>query len=114
MPHLGGALSGFLLSIVVLKPFEERPWKKTFKRICGFILITLVFITVIINIGFPSMYCPSEFNTNYKETFFRRVIFKKIDESSNPSESPVLKEFIEDKEFAAIWAEHNNTRKLSI
>ncbi|KAJ6643860.1 Rhomboid-related protein 1, partial [Pseudolycoriella hygida] len=78
--HLGGAITGFLVSILVLKNFEKHPWEEKMQRICIGIVATLSIVIVIINIAAWGLYLPTEWNVDYETTYYLHVI-KQIIES---------------------------------
>lgn len=67
--HVGGALAGFLVSMLVLDNLEnDTKWKIFARKICGGTLILCFLGAVCINIAFPSYYLATEWNFNYKRS----------------------------------------------
>ncbi|XP_037035638.1 protein rhomboid-like [Bradysia coprophila] len=82
--HLGGAVTGFLVSILVLKNFQSHPWEEKMQKICLTILKVLGVAILIFNIVVWGLYLPEEWNFNYRNSL--QVYLKKtIIESSNDS-----------------------------
>lgn len=65
---MGGGVTGFLVSILVLKNFETRQWKKNFQIICVAILAILSVIIIFVNIFGGNSYFPTEWNTKYGDS----------------------------------------------
>ncbi|KAG4071680.1 hypothetical protein HA402_011834 [Bradysia odoriphaga] len=82
--HLGGAVTGFLVSILVLKNFQSHPWEEKMQKICLTILKVLGVAILIVNIVVWGLYLPEEWNFNYRHSFDVELI-KMIIESSNHS-----------------------------
>jgi hypothetical protein len=82
---LGGAITGFLMSILVLKNFEKNPWEKKMQKICSGILVGLFVIIVLINLSFPSLYPVAQFNFDYAESYLK-LLFKTINETAQGSD----------------------------
>ncbi|KAJ6639154.1 Protein rhomboid [Pseudolycoriella hygida] len=60
--HLGGAVTGFLISILVLKNFRIEQWEKKMQKICVAILIGICVIVFIVNVAAFDQYVPVEWN----------------------------------------------------
>lgn len=72
--HLGGSITGFLVSIAVLKNFEKHPWEKIVRKICiGAVIATFIGI-IIFNVVAWSHFPPTEWNFNYNKSFERYVM----------------------------------------
>lgn len=83
--HIGGAITGFLVSILVLKNFQSHPWEEKMRKICFTILIVLGVVIFSINIFAWNLYPSEEWNFNYRHSY--DVYIKKIIiQSSNDSE----------------------------
>ncbi|XP_037034417.1 rhomboid-related protein 2-like [Bradysia coprophila] len=83
--HFGGAVTGFLVSILVLKNFQSHPWEEKMQKICLTILKVLAVTILIVNIVVWGLYLPEEWNFNYRNSL--QVYLKKIIvESSNKSQ----------------------------
>ncbi|KAG4073218.1 hypothetical protein HA402_013478 [Bradysia odoriphaga] len=67
--HFGGAVTGFLVSILVLKSFEKHPWEKKMQKICLTVLIALFVVIIVINVTASGLYLPTEWNFNYTATY---------------------------------------------
>lgn len=64
--HVGGAVVGFLVSILVVQKFGSRPgWEKTARWSCLGILILGLVLTLWVNLAFPDNYLPAEWNFKY-------------------------------------------------
>lgn len=72
--HIGGAITGFLVSILVLKNFEKHPWEKKLQKICAGILIACFVLIFFINVAFPSYYSPAEWNFDYEKSYVRHIL----------------------------------------
>lgn len=66
--HLGGAVTGFLISFVVLKKFGEHPWHEKLQKVCVGILAGIFIIILVVNISVGSLYLPTEWNFNYRKS----------------------------------------------
>ncbi|KAG4074635.1 hypothetical protein HA402_004506 [Bradysia odoriphaga] len=73
--HLGGAITGFLVSIFVLKNFEKHPWEEKMQKVCVRLIIAIAVIVIIINVTAWGLYTPTELNFNYLDTY-EKYIFK--------------------------------------
>lgn len=67
MRHLGGGITGFLVSILVFNVFREHRWGDNIRKICIGILATLFVVIVIINTA--AHYPPTEWNFDYRKTY---------------------------------------------
>ncbi|KAJ6643858.1 Rhomboid-related protein 1 [Pseudolycoriella hygida] len=66
--HLGGALTGFLVSFLALKKFEDNRWQETLQIVCiGLLSAGFIFI-LLFNICTPNLYLPTEWNFEYSES----------------------------------------------
>lgn len=83
--HLGGAITGFLVSIIVLKNFEKHPWEEKMQKICAGIVIGLGIVICLINLTAWDHYTPTEWNFDYASTY-EKYILKLIIESDEQSE----------------------------
>jgi len=82
--HIGGAITGFLVAILVLKNFEKHPWEKKLQKLCAGILIGLFALIALVNFVIPSYYENTEFNFEYHKTYVRYIL-KAIKESLEDS-----------------------------
>ncbi|KAJ6637849.1 Protein rhomboid [Pseudolycoriella hygida] len=67
--HLGGAITGFLVSILVLKNFKKHPWEETMQKICIGILIALFLVVFVINVTAWDYFPENEWNTDYEKSY---------------------------------------------
>ncbi|KAG4071613.1 hypothetical protein HA402_011767 [Bradysia odoriphaga] len=76
--YVGGAITGFLISILVLKDAKKQQWKKNLRSVCVGILISIVIVALLVNTFEWRSYLPTEWNKNYTETYtefaFNRAI----------------------------------------
>lgn len=72
--HLGGAITGFLVSILVLKNFEKHPWEKKMQTICLGVLVALFIVIIIINLTASTLHLPTEWNFNYTSTYENFIV----------------------------------------
>lgn len=80
-------MAGFLVSIMVLKKFEN-PTKRAAviaRKVCAGILIVCFLVIVCINVACPSYYVPTEWNFNYWKTGMLRF-YKKVNNTPEGSE----------------------------
>lgn len=82
---MGGGITGFLVSIFVLKNFEKHPWEEKMQKICMGIIIALCAIIFLINITAWGLYPPTEWNFNYANTY-ENYVLKMLLESPENSE----------------------------
>lgn len=84
--YVGGAITGFLISILVLKDCSNQKWKKNLRIVCGGILASIVVVALLINIFEWNFYLPTVWSKNYQETYvefaFERAIGSPINESA--------------------------------
>ncbi|XP_037029725.1 protein rhomboid-like [Bradysia coprophila] len=72
--HLGGAVTGFLVSILVLKNFKVEKWERLMQKICTGLLIGICGIIFIVNVAAPGYYVPIEWNFQYSHTYLEDYI----------------------------------------
>ncbi|XP_037040919.1 rhomboid-related protein 1-like [Bradysia coprophila] len=82
--HFGGAITGFLVSIFVLKNFEKHPWEEKMQKVCVRVVVALAVIIIVINVTAWGLYAPTEFNFNYMDSY-ERYLFKKTVERPQDS-----------------------------
>ncbi|OXA60344.1 Rhomboid-related protein 1 [Folsomia candida] len=106
--HIGGAVTGFLVSILVLKNFEKKEWEMRMQKICAGLLLGFFVIIVLINVSFPSYYLPTEWNFNYESTYIHHIL-EAIKDS--PEDSSVRKVCEADLECKTVLDQyiHNGT-----
>lgn len=78
MGHLGGGITGFLVSIFVLKNCDKQPWKTKMQYICVGILTSLFIIIIFVNIFAWNYYLPTNWDRQYQDSYddfvFQRAI----------------------------------------
>lgn len=76
--YVGGAITGFLVSILVLKDTKDQRWKEILRTVCVAILASIVVVALLVNIFEWTYYLPTAWNKNYQETYiefaFQRAI----------------------------------------
>lgn len=72
--HFGGAITGFLVSILVLKNFEKHPWEKQMQTVCLVIVMALLAVIILINITASGVYLPTEWNFNYTSSYENLIV----------------------------------------
>lgn len=68
--HFGGAVTGFLVSILVLKNFKKHPWEETLQKICVGVLLAIFVIIVAMNVTLPDYFPENEWNFEYKRSYY--------------------------------------------
>lgn len=91
--HLGGAITGFLVSILVLKNFEQQQWKKKIRIGSVAILTCLAIIIALVNIFAWDYYLPTEWNTNYHDSYVDFVYQRAITSSEGSVAREYCKQF---------------------
>ncbi|XP_037043160.1 rhomboid-related protein 2-like [Bradysia coprophila] len=69
--HFGGAVTGFLVSILVLKNFKKHPWEETLQKICVGALLAIFVIILAMNVTLPDYFPENEWNFDYAKTYYR-------------------------------------------
>ncbi|XP_037035298.1 rhomboid-related protein 1-like [Bradysia coprophila] len=67
--YVGGAITGFLISILVLKDAKKQQWKKNLRLVCVGILVSIAVVALLVNTFEWRSYLPTEWNKNYMETY---------------------------------------------
>lgn len=67
--HFGGAMTGFLVSILVLKNFKNQNWEEIMQKICVGILISIVVIVAVINVTQRDFFPKNEWNFDYNKSY---------------------------------------------
>lgn len=79
--HFGGAVTGFLVSILVLKNFKIEQWEKKMKTICIGLLAAICGTIILVNIVISGRYVPVEWNFEYSQTYLEDYL-DKVNKSS--------------------------------
>lgn len=83
--HFGGAVTGFLVSILVLKNFKIEQWEMKLKTICIGILAAICGTIILVNIVVSGRFVSVEWNFDYSETYLKDYL-DKVNKSSKLTE----------------------------
>ncbi|KAJ6641140.1 Protein rhomboid [Pseudolycoriella hygida] len=79
--HFGGSITGFLVSILVLKNFKKHPWEEKMQKICAGILIALFLVIFVVNVTAWDYFPENQWNFDYQKSF-DSFVAKQMEESS--------------------------------
>lgn len=68
--HLGGAVIGFLVSILAVKCFRKHRWGDSLQEICIGSLVTIFVFIFIYNVAASEAFLPTEWNFKYEESYY--------------------------------------------
>lgn len=68
--HFGGSVTGFLVSILVLKNFKSHPWERILQNVCIVVLIMVFAIIVVVNATVPGYFPETELNFDYEKSYY--------------------------------------------
>ncbi|KAG4066197.1 hypothetical protein HA402_008941 [Bradysia odoriphaga] len=88
--HFGGAVTGFLVSIVVLKNFKKHPWEETLQKICVGALLAIFVIILVMNVTLPDYFPENEWNFNYAKTYYSEDSDEDSTEDTEANSTPLL------------------------
>lgn len=90
-------MTGFLVSILVLKNFEKRQWKKKVKIVCFAIIASLAITVIFVNVFARDLYLPTEQNDDYRNSYEHFIYLRAIASPQDSSARVVCKKLIKCK-----------------
>jgi len=104
--HFGGAVTGLLVSILVLRNFEKHLWELRMQKVCQILLISTFTLIVLINfsLSFTQFYIKEEWNFDYVNSYEKYIVHLVVE---SPEDSPVRRSCEQDLHCKLILDQYN-------